>query len=254
MNFSNIKAITIPEGEVKRIEVNGVVIWELEEVVVLTSITLSGQTTSLNRGASFSFGGTVTAHYSNGTTANVTNSTTFSGYNMSTSGTYTVTASYTENGITKTATYSLTVNKVWSTIFSGTKTMTWSTSGSTPSDVAVLSYSTFTNPSNIRVTFSISSGSTSNNIRYLKLASGDTNGYYTTTKPSSPLQSSSFNPNNNLIYVGVTYNGSGSDGFRMYLKWDKTNKKFLLHAVKSSGIPVSSNSLTLKVTKIERYY
>lgn len=82
-----------------------------DDIPVLESITLSGQTTSLNRGASFSFGGTVTAHYSNSTTANVTSQTTFSGYNMSTAGTYTVTASYTENGITKTATYSLTVNK-----------------------------------------------------------------------------------------------------------------------------------------------
>lgn len=89
----------------------------------LTSITLSGQTTSLNRGANFSFGGTVTAHYSNGSTANVTSSTTFSGYNMSLGGTYTVTASYTENNITKTATYSLTVNKVWSTLWTGSKTV-----------------------------------------------------------------------------------------------------------------------------------
>ena len=79
---------------------------------VLTSITLSGQTTSLNRGAAFSFGGTVTAHYDNGSTADVTSSTTFSGYNMSTAETYTVTASYTEGGVTKTATYTLIVNPV----------------------------------------------------------------------------------------------------------------------------------------------
>lgn len=76
---------------------------------VLTSITLSGQTTSLDRGSAFSFGGTVTAHYDNGTTANVTSSTTFSGYNMSSTGQYTVTASYTENNVTQTATYTLKV-------------------------------------------------------------------------------------------------------------------------------------------------
>ena len=87
----------------------------------LDSISVSGQTTSINRGKAFSFGGTVTAHYANGTTANVTSLTTFSGYDMSTSGTYTVTASYTEKGITKTITYSLTVNKVWTTLWSGTK-------------------------------------------------------------------------------------------------------------------------------------
>lgn len=42
---------------------------------------------------------------------------------MSTAGTYTVTAHYTENGITKTATYKLTVNKVWTAIWTGTKTL-----------------------------------------------------------------------------------------------------------------------------------
>ena len=87
----------------------------------LSSITLSGQTTSLTRGAAFSFGGTVTANYANGTTANVTSLTTFSGYNMATSATYTVTASYTEGGITQTATYSLTVKPKWQQLWSGTK-------------------------------------------------------------------------------------------------------------------------------------
>lgn len=79
---------------------------------VLESITLSGQTTSLNRGASFKFGGTVTAHYDNGSTANVTSQSTFSGYNMNKAGTYTVTAKYTENGVTASATYSLEVKPI----------------------------------------------------------------------------------------------------------------------------------------------
>ena len=80
--------------------------------VVLDTITIAGYTTSLNRNAAFSFGGTVTANYSDGTTADVTSESTFSGYNMSVAGTYTVTVSYTEDGITATATYSLTVNKI----------------------------------------------------------------------------------------------------------------------------------------------
>lgn len=120
MNMKDVKAITIPEGDVKRILINGVVVWEVPTSKVLVSITLSGQTTSLNRGAAFSFGGTVTATYSDSTTADVTASTTFSGYNMSATGTYTVTASYTENGITKTATYTLSVVAKWAVSWAST--------------------------------------------------------------------------------------------------------------------------------------
>ena len=76
----------------------------------LLSISVSGYTTSFTQGDTFSFGGTVTAHYSDSTTANVTSSATFSGYNMSVAGNYTVTASYTEGSVTKTATYSITVS------------------------------------------------------------------------------------------------------------------------------------------------
>lgn len=72
---------------------------------VLSSISLSGQTTSFVEGDTFSFGGTVTAHYSDSSTANVTASATFSGYNMTSVGSQTVTVAY--GG--KTQTYSITV-------------------------------------------------------------------------------------------------------------------------------------------------
>lgn len=62
--------------------------------VTLTSITISGYTTSFTVGDTFSFGGTVTAHYDNDSTSDVTASATFSGYNMSTAGTQTVTVCY----------------------------------------------------------------------------------------------------------------------------------------------------------------
>ena len=76
----------------------------------LSSISISGYTTSFTVGDTFSFGGTVTATYSDSSTADVTNSATFSGYNMSTTGEQTVTVSYTYGSITKTATYSITVS------------------------------------------------------------------------------------------------------------------------------------------------
>ena len=78
-------------------------------VVTLASITLSNPKTELIKGAEFDFGGTVTAHYSDGTTQDVTSAAQFTGYEMNTAGTYTVTVSYTEKGVTKTATYTLTV-------------------------------------------------------------------------------------------------------------------------------------------------
>lgn len=74
---------------------------------VLSSISISGQTTSFAEGDTFSFGGTVTAHYTDSTTANVTASATFSGYNMTTVGNQTVTVSY--GG--KSQTYQITVSQ-----------------------------------------------------------------------------------------------------------------------------------------------
>ena len=75
----------------------------------LSSISISGYTTSLEVGSAFSFGGTVTAHFSDNTSPDVTSSATFSGYNMDVAGDYTVTVSYTYSGTTKTAEYQLNV-------------------------------------------------------------------------------------------------------------------------------------------------
>lgn len=76
----------------------------------LESISVSGQKTSFNVGDTFSFGGTVTANYSDNTSADVTSSATFSGNDMSAAGEQTVTVSYTEGGVTKNTTYSIVVN------------------------------------------------------------------------------------------------------------------------------------------------
>ncbi len=72
----------------------------------LTSISISGQTTTFTQGDVFAFGGTVTAHYSDDTTEDVTSKSTFSGYNLANTGNQTVTVSY----LNKTTTYSITVN------------------------------------------------------------------------------------------------------------------------------------------------
>lgn len=80
----------------------------------LKSISLSGQQTNFVEGDEFTFAGTVTATYEEDDIEDedVTASTTFSGYNMATTGTQTVTASYTENGKTKSAQYEITVSPI----------------------------------------------------------------------------------------------------------------------------------------------
>ena len=85
----------------------------LEAIVpkVLSSIALSGDyPTTFHQGDAFSHEGlTVTATYEGGKTADVTESATFSGYDMDAIGDQEVTVRYTENEVTKTATYDITV-------------------------------------------------------------------------------------------------------------------------------------------------
>ncbi|MDY4819468.1 MAG: Ig-like domain-containing protein [Bacilli bacterium] len=74
----------------------------------LSEIKLTGQTTSYNLNATFSFDGTCQAYYTDGTNKSVT-PTAVSSPDMTTTGTKEVTVTYTENGVSKTATYSITV-------------------------------------------------------------------------------------------------------------------------------------------------
>ena len=101
----------------------------------LSSISVSGQTTSFIVGDTFCFGGTVTATFNDSTTSNVTSSASFSGYNMSQVGNQTVTVSYTYSGVTKTTTYTITVNPKRTVLeeTSSQGTITWSSSDATVS-------------------------------------------------------------------------------------------------------------------------
>ena len=78
----------------------------------LSSIQLSNQTTSFDLDSEFEFDGLVTAKFDGGDDLDVTSKTSFSGYDMSSVGAQTVTASYTHNGVTKTANYQITINEV----------------------------------------------------------------------------------------------------------------------------------------------
>ncbi|MBQ6921255.1 MAG: S8 family serine peptidase [Bacilli bacterium] len=75
----------------------------------LTSITIGSYTTSFVEGDTFSYGGTVTAHFSDSSSTDVTSSAHFTGYNMTSIGNQTVTVSYTYKGTIKTRTYNISV-------------------------------------------------------------------------------------------------------------------------------------------------
>ena len=74
----------------------------------LSSISVSGQTTTYNVGDAFLFDGTCTAKYSDNSTKTVTPSS-VSSPDMNSAGDKTVTISYTEGNITKSATYTITI-------------------------------------------------------------------------------------------------------------------------------------------------
>ena len=106
----NSKEIVLKVGSSGQIQLYQIQ-YTIAPAKTLSSISISGYTTSFTQGDAFSFGGTVTAHYGDSSTGDVTNSATFTGYNMTTLGNQTVTVSYTEGSTTKTETYSITINE-----------------------------------------------------------------------------------------------------------------------------------------------
>ena len=77
--------------------------------VTLSSVSVSGQQTAFNLGDAFTFGGIVTATYSDGSTKDVTSSAQITEPDMSTAGTKKVTVSYTEGDVTKSCSYDITI-------------------------------------------------------------------------------------------------------------------------------------------------
>lgn len=244
----------------EKVYVGTQLVYQKNVPIVLSSITISGQTTSLNRGASFSFGGTVTAHYSNGSTANVTSQSTFSGYNMNLGGSYTVTVSYTENSVTKTATYTLTVNKAWSTIWSGTQSATLTFKGTLSGGGNIVSTvaGTGTTP-RVRITFSQTHSSYGGSDAFTYYNNSNT---ASSTAPSSPRDFNTVASTNNLKLLGQrdlaksSYDGSTIVDNKLYVKKvNGSNNVTLSIASEHSGSATSTGTnLTLKVTKIEQYY
>lgn len=250
-DFSVVRYITIPEGPVLSIkDSNNVVLWK--SAPLLMSITLAGYNTSLNINSNFLYGGTVTANYSDGSTADVTLNTTFTGYDMSTAGTQTVTASYTEHGITKTATYQLTiVSAGWHTIWEGSKTIrnNAGTISGTSNNFAYSETGTGYRPM-LRLTFSNMTSSA----KYYN------NQDVSTTKPISPLTINEVIDVDNARILGV-FNKYDS-GIRTYGAYtyltaarDGTNNRLIFSLGASTGYDGSwGYDVKFTLTKIEQYY
>ena len=78
--------------------------------VTLSSIAVSGQKTDFTVGDTFTFGGVVTATYSDGSTKNVTDDAEITAPDLTTAGTKNVAVSYTEKEVTRTTSYQVTVS------------------------------------------------------------------------------------------------------------------------------------------------
>ena len=109
VNSSGVTSLSFRRTSSNFLLQTAVVNYNYLSLKTLSSISLSGQKTQFVEGDEFTFGGTVTAHYDNNTSADVTSSATFTGYDMSVPGEQTVTVSYSESGVNKSETYSITV-------------------------------------------------------------------------------------------------------------------------------------------------
>ena len=110
MSSSGNKTVTVSYTEDGTTVSTTYTIYVAPKSAVLTSISLSGQRTTYIVGDEFSFTGTCTAHYDDQNEQEVT-PTSVSTPDMSTPGNKTITVSYTEKGVTKTETYTITVNQ-----------------------------------------------------------------------------------------------------------------------------------------------
>lgn len=254
IDMSTVKQIMHNNKEVAKIEdLGGNILWQKVSAKVLDSITLAGYTTTFTRDNSFSYGGTVTANYSDGTTADVTSSTTFSGYNMSVSGTYTVTATYTEDSTTVTATYSITVNKKWTQIWSGSKESyarvyygSWTnyTAGGVITTINTGSYGA-ANTVKVRVTYSFS-------------AKGNGGTTFVPSNKTSPMTFTDISASHTL-FIRARGTASNTTYYaQAYCSFNVSGSKgtFQLY-VSRNGTSTASNQEyygKVTVTKIELYY
>lgn len=188
------------------------------------------------------------ATYSDGTTAYVQDSATYTGNNTSTVGQRTVYWTYTEGGISRGGSYPIYV-KSWETLWSGSVSKSWDTSGSAPSLSAVYSDSNLTS-GNIRITFSNLSDKIGTKGKYYKA------GNEVTDKPTPPIVYNNFDPsdtrNNILSVTGADFIGAGQKVLEFYWQRFFTYRRFVIGTTSPISGGSQSGTLSMTITKIEK--
>ena len=227
---------------------------------VAGNLAISGYNTTLYKNDAYTFGGSAIATFTDGTTLDVTSNanTTYSGYNMSIAGTYTVDVNYKTYATwslgqqTKTTasidrTYQLTVSE-WKTLWSGTASMTQTTTTAQTSTVYDASSLSLSGDKTFRIT---ASGNASGAYTYYYDAMNSTvlnelNGTYSGTITIDT--STTTTPN----LLQVRGGNSSTNYYSVVIRWNNGNSRFELYGNRLIfGTPTGSASMT--VTKIEEY-
>lgn len=248
LDFSQVVGITIPEGGVKRIAINGVTVWEEPATKTLVSVTYgSPMIQDFDVGATFTPTPLI-ATYSDGTTAYVQDSATYTGNDTSTVGQRVVYWTYTEGGISKDGSYPIYV-KSWETLWGGRSAQSWDLSGSAPSVKNVYSNSGLTT-GNYRFSFSYLSDKIGTHGKYYKA------GNEVTDKPTSPILYNNLDPsstvNNILSVTGADFLGAGQKVLEFYWQRFLTYKRFAIGTTTPISGGAQSGTLSMTITKIER--
>lgn len=245
---------------------------------ILTGITLSGNyPTTFTVGDTFSHEGmTVTANYDDNTSEDVTADATFDGYDMSIADTYDVTVSYTEREVTKTATYTITVNALTGdayTLVTNADDLAEGDNVIIVNKAAGKAISTTQNNNNrgaTVVTFDADNAivPASTDIQvftlegnsegwYFKTVNGEVSGYlYAASSDKNYLRTEAEKDNNNNAKASITISGDDADikfqgtNTHNYLQYNSGNNIFSCYAGSQQPVQIYSKPVNKTLTGI----
>lgn len=242
IDFSQVKSLTIPEGSVKQItDSQGNILWKEQSARTLVSIAVSGYTSSINRGTTWVFDGVVIATYDDSSTANVTSACTFQGPGAP-AGTYACYAYYTEGGVSVTSpAFYITVNKTWSTLWSGSQKIGY---GGDTSSEKLFTTRSYNSSLKLRITF--------NSMSTWVPSGDDSSTSFVPSNKTSPVTVSSFSANLTTLVSVYCSNTSRSKTYQAAILYDKTNGKIYGKTTNSGNSQYARASVV--ITKVEAYY
>ena len=174
---------------------------------------------------------------------------------MSTAGSQTVTATYTEEGVTVTATYTLTIVAAsWHTVWSGSKQfgVTWKTSSSGSNTITgngtLVSTSSLQPNVLTRLTFTKTNVSNSSEVVHYSNNSDNLHESF-----SSPLEFTNGTLGQDLVYALVKNSSSTSLSFNFSI-WTHSGSSIGIWIGNISGYNVNPITSYVTLTKIEQYY